>query len=152
MRDKSQLRIVGIAAVLITTLLACYFLIRFGFNLLLFFGFIVPVWLSVVILAATVLGKKIDGMTVHAKKRFRSAIIAAVVLLLGLIGYLIWYYGKTEQMGNDKFMRAWVEFEEENPGKHICAGGLLQAHSYSELSSKSIAEIKDLMASSSDTC
>ncbi len=152
MQNRSQLRIAGVAALLVMTLLASYFLIRFGFNLLLFFGFIVPVWLSVVILVVAVFWKKAPGMIARSNKRFLSTVVVAIVLLFGLVGYLLWSYHRTEQIGNDKFMRAWVEFEEENPGKHICVGGLLQAHSYSELSSKSIAEIKGLITNSSYVC
>ena len=52
-----------------------------------------------------------------------------------------------------KFMRARVEFDEENPQSiNKCTVGVTQSHSYSDLSSKSIAEIKELIANSSDVC
>lgn len=142
----------GVVAFVAMTFVASYLLIKFGFNLLLFLGFIVPVWLSVAILTVTIFWKKVGSMTAHVKKRLLPVIVATIVLLFGLISYLLWSYNRTEQIGSDKFMRAWVEFEEENPGKHICVGGLLQTHSYSELGSKSIAQIKELIAKSSYTC
>lgn len=88
------------------------------------------------------------------KKNVFATALLIVVLLAGFFGYNYFASRQNKHKGQEKFSKALSELRTENPSvDNPCLGtSVLRSHSYAELSSKTIEEIKDLAKKDPGSC